>query len=48
MKNVCFKQVTGVQITEALKMVVGPLDFLTDGPYWPLKIWNVVTKIIND
>ena len=45
----------GVQITtarargpEALKMVVGPLDFQADGPHWPLKIWSVITKIIND
>ena len=32
----------------ALKMVVGPLDFQADGPHWPLKIWSVITKIIND
>ena len=33
---------------EALKMVVGPLDFHADEPHWPLKIWSVATKIIND
>ena len=31
-----------------IEMVVVTLDYLLDGPHWPLKIWSVITEIIND